>query len=80
MHNAFSSAAYLTCVNDIACATKCVKAYMRRYVKTPESCERYARVHIGGGGYTNGIPSWKSYNALVFWEATKGCCANDGGC
>ncbi|XP_061178316.1 lysozyme 3 [Saccostrea echinata] len=40
-----------SCANDLACASKCVQAYMSRYIGfsgCSHSCESYARIHNGG--------------------------------
>ncbi|KAK3609619.1 hypothetical protein CHS0354_038621 [Potamilus streckersoni] len=42
---------WMTCAKNYTCATTCVRNYMARYGPVsgcPDTCETYARIHIGG--------------------------------
>lgn len=61
-----------SCANDLACASKCVQAYMSRYINfsgCSHSCESYARIHNGGPA------GCKHTNTLGYWShiQSQGC-------
>lgn len=64
-----------SCANDLACASKCVQAYMSRYIGfsgCSHSCESYARIHNGGPA------GCKHSNTLGYWSHVhaQGCSHN----
>lgn len=64
-----------SCAKDLACASGCVQAYMRRYAARSgcvSNCKSYARLHNGGPNGCN------RESTLTYWGAIgrQGCEAN----
>ncbi|KAK2176558.1 hypothetical protein NP493_654g00004 [Ridgeia piscesae] len=64
---------YNACVHNYQCSRQCVVAYLKRYVTSSQTCERFSRIHKGGPW------GWK-WGTDAFWSKVNACCGKLGGC
>jgi len=72
-------AGWKACANNLGCAERCVKAYMKRWGTRctggrEPTCQDYARIHNGGP------QGCRKSGTVVYWNKVKSCCGGQTGC